>query len=287
MKSNPTPLIIIFVIAAAIFMVENDGGPIFEPLPSTEISSGGTQNQNSNNSNTSTGTTPPNTEVKQESEYRRWINIQNRTRSRFEGAPGEESITIALSYSAPGPVDISKWQIWSVSTGNKAIIGNGLLYPKENGDGELYPIILYPGERAIVYTYVSPLQYSYKPNICFGYLNKNFPYHVARQCPYLEYSALPLPFFDRGNECRDFIENLPICDTPSDDEDYPAGITSQCQNYVESLVGYDNCVAHWNNNENFHTGNWIVHLNRTGKMYNDKNEKILLFDEKGLLVDEL
>lgn len=289
MKSNPTPLIIIFVIAAAIFMVETDGGPIFEPLPSTEISSNsGTQNQNVNNSNTPIGTTPPNTKVKQESEYERWVNIQNKTRSRYDGAAGEESITISVSHSAPKPIDISEWQIWSVATGNRATIGKGLLYPQENGGGLLSPIILNPGEEAIVYTGLSPLKYSFKQNICFGYMEKQFnSYRINNQCPYLEDAALPLPFFDRRDECKEFIERLPQCEVPNKDADYPDGISEQCQNHIESLVGYDNCMNYWRNNENFLYEDWFVYLNRTGKMYRDRNEKILLFDERGILVDEL
>lgn len=291
-SSNATPLIIVFIIVAAILSVESGDGTVFNPLPGGNISSTSTPNnprnpypQNTSGGSSNNTSIPPQNET-EESAYKRHIRLENRTRSVYSGAPGNESITIALSRSADKPVHITSWQIWSVATGNRRTIGQGSLYPQSNGNSPLVPIILEPGERAVVYSGTSPVKTSFKPNICLSYLNtfNNFPRGVGTRCPDPEDVLLPLPFFDRNDECQDFIERMPSCKIPRDD-DFPLGITKECKSHIQNGVGYDNCVDLRARDEDFFLRDWFVYFDSPSKLYKDRDEKILLFDEKGLLVD--
>lgn len=285
---NPTTLIILLIAVAAVLSVESNDGEVFNPLPGGTISGTSTPYRSYEYQSSSSEFHDNESTQQKFSPYRRLVTLSNFTRSRYESAPGNENITISLSHSAEKPVNITGWQIWSVGTGSRGTIGQGTLYPQINGTGPRVPIVLQPRERAYIYTGRSPLEISFKPNICMGYLTdiRDFPRGVSRTCPDPEDSLLPLPFFDRDNECEEFIEDLSRCEVPYYDSDFPDTVSRQCQNYITSRLGYNECVVLWQNDEDFFLRDWIVYLGHSAKMYKDRNEKILLFDENGLLVDE-
>lgn len=290
MKNSPLPLIVIGVIVAAIVSVEGGVGTDSGDATSTTTRSyiyrnepaaisGNTQNTPSSN----TSETP----TKQASPYSKWVSLSSYKKSQFSSAPGDESITLSLSSRAPGPVTISGWQIWSVGTGNRATILQGTSYVHERNN-LLTPIVLNPGEKAVIYSGNSPLETSFKYNMCLPYLRntRNFPSSIGSRCPDPADVAFPLPFFDKGDECTDYIETLRSCEAPHYDSDFPDGISDTCADYVRSITGYDNCVELFKTDSKFFKKEWWVFLGKPSRMYATRGETILLFDENGILVDE-
>ena len=289
MKNSPVPLIIIVVLIAAIATVERNDGGTTNPFNYGDESS---YNNDYYYPEDDTRRDEPHTDAqtnqKLESAYSKYITLGGFRDSRYEGAPGDEKITISLSNRAPEPVNITGWQIWSVATGNRATIPQGNYLYHKSGGNSLVPIILTPGQKVIVYSGTSPFEYSFIPNICMAYFSdtRDFPYGFPSRCPDPRDKAFPLPFYDRGNECRDYIESMPSCEVSYRDEDfYEPGLSDECRDYIRDITGYDNCVGLWQNDEDFYKNEWWVYLDKPSRMYGDRDEQILLFDERGILID--
>ncbi|PIR37244.1 MAG: hypothetical protein COV34_03415 [Candidatus Zambryskibacteria bacterium CG10_big_fil_rev_8_21_14_0_10_42_12] len=286
MKNSPLPIIGILIVIAAIATVERNDSVVdpFDRENGSEYTNDYYYPEDDERQEEPSIDAP--TTQKQESPYRAYVSLTDFTSSKYEGAPGEERVSISLSRRAPEPINITGWQIWSVATGNRATIGQGIYTYHQNGS-TVVPVVLTPGQEARVYSGSSPFEYSFVPNICMAYLadTRDVPRGFPSRCPDPADKAFPLPFFDRGNECRDYIETMASCEAPSRDDDFDAALTRECRAYIREITGYENCVRLWQNDEDFYEDEWWIYLEKPSRMYGDRDEQILLFDERGILVD--
>jgi hypothetical protein len=110
-------------------------------------------------------------------------------------------------------------------------------------------ISLTAGDRAIISTGVSPVGYSFRVNMCSGYLNQSGTYTPAlrNECP-------------RNMSCA-----------------------------IDPLMGltYSSCVDSHKNDSNFYSNEWRIFLGQSTELWKQSNEIIKLLDTKGNVVDAL
>lgn len=210
--------------------------------------------------------------------------------------PDLEYITIRMDSSTNEELSISGWRVESVATDLGATIGAGDALPTGADARESSNIVLRPGEQAYIITGESPINGSFKENMCTGYLGmrENFYPALTNRCPSAREE------FDRffeGNSildsgCYQRVNQAGTCRTPSD-----SGVSSFCVSLIDKRLTYPGCVATHRYDAYFSTGPWRIYLGRTeltrthtktriyGELWRQTREGIKLLDQNGLTVD--
>lgn len=173
-----------------------------------------------------------------------------------------------------------------------ATIGQGTTFLNPSGVFQIGPIILLPGDNAIVTTgqpfsqFPFSIYTSFKENICEGYL-KDYPFE-----PQLSY-ACPYPTNDKDirtvtSECYTYMQSLSACEDPQkyDKKNFDQQ-TSQCKDFMTARLSYPRCVALHGDDSNFTTHQWRIFLGKQREMWASQRETITLYDASGLIVDQI
>lgn len=246
--------------------------------------------------------------------YNQNINLDSGNAS-YESTPVDEYLTI--NNSGRTSVAISGWQITDIPNTNsyrqtktpasfsssKAILPIGTTFLSATGKNSLSPIILKPGDNAIVISgwvgarSLIPIV-SFKENKCTGYLEADADYEftprLERSCD----SPSDEPGFENlDTKCQDFIENMGTCHTPSFQSKNSYGekctncvdgqndFSSSCRAYLKSHFTYSGCLANHGNDSDFEGKTWRIFLGSKFELWPDKQATINLFDGSGKLVD--
>jgi len=200
--------------------------------------------------------------------------------------PNNEYVEISLSSSAKAPVTISGFALESAATGNTVIIPKGTEVPMSGTIQALQPIILQPGDTAIVDSGESPIGASFRENECIGYFSEfqQFSPSLPNNCP--DPSDELQQFYGadyiRDNACINYVDTLNRCMieiTP------PNGLTTACDNFLENHLSYNGCVQAHQSDSDFKEDTWRVYLGRSNAMWRTKNEVVKLVDPDGDTVD--
>ncbi len=218
--------------------------------------------------------------------------------------PSQEYVTIRNS--GQGPVDITGWTLtngkgtrpiqtsensYIYPVADSATIGQGTEFLDPSDVFDLGPIILAPGDNAIVTTggpfiaYPYKISTSFRENICEGYL-RDYPFEpsLSRQCPYATNDPTINTVTD---QCYDYMRSLSACEDPEKyDKDNFDGQTSQCQAFMTARLSYGACVAGHKSDANFSMSQWRIFLGKQREMWADSRETISLYDANNLLVDQ-
>lgn len=251
---------------------------------------------------------------------------QNKLRIRTGNAkrayqPREEYIVIEALRNNKEPINISGFVLEN-GKGNRLVYvgGNLIRYQSEKvvipqgmeffwPKAQQYtgPIILKPGERAIVTTGRMPqvgpydINVSFKTNICTGYLDRlpsyNFYPGISQKCP--KPSSVPVNLAVE-QKCLDYINRLNRCHTPVFRDwvlirgeyernyvDNVGGLSRTCQDFLRKHYNYEGCVANYLSDDNFYGNEWRIFLNRPFELWAEKNETITLYDTRGLVVTQI
>lgn len=197
------------------------------------------------------------------------------------GQTDESLEYVTISVSGKENVNISGWRLVSTRTRASATIPNGVTLYKTGRVNQTSPIILSPGERAIVSTGRSPVGVSFKENSCIGYLEdpQDYTPRLSGSCP------TPLSdferFYDGANkdyqQCRDTVSRLPRCETPSS----RSGMSSSCYDFVRDHLTYNSCTTFHANDRNFWGNNWRVYLGKSDDLWPERNDTLKLLDANG------
>lgn len=227
--------------------------------------------------------------------------------------PADEYIIIKNVSKTSEPINISGWTLKNagvVSGGSgilrgsqkSVIIPQGVYVLRPGQANTLAPIILQKGERAVVtsgkigITSPYPINYSFKTNICTGYLDRlpyyNFKPSLPAGCPDSE-KEVGVESLD--DTCFKLVKGLGRCETPEfkfDSEygeelvDGKLGISSACKNFLKAHYNYLGCLTFHSNDSNFAGKEWRVFLSGLPLWAKDR-ETIFLYDSTGRLVDSL
>lgn len=179
-------------------------------------------------------------------------------------------------------VVISGWSIQSAVNKRNAIIGTGVdRYTGADNTNE--PIVLEPGDEAIITSGRSPVGVSFRTNECTGYLEQfqEFTPNLPYDCPFPETEARNTSAYT-DNACLDFLQGLGRCHVELEP---PSDLSSQCLQVIQTTLTYSGCVAKHQNDTNFRGRQWRVYLGYTEKLWRTEREVLTLLDSNGKLVD--
>lgn len=199
------------------------------------------------------------------------------------GRPEDEYIEIQADYSNTESVNLGGFtlqnkdgEIFTIPQG-AGLPYTGRINAKEN-------IMLKPGEKAMVITGKSPINTSFRPNICTGYFNFLYTFKPAlpENCPAPDKES----GVDGENDaCFLYLKTLPGCRAP-----LPGGIPSNvnfsCREFIDERLSYAGCVEAHKNESGFLAGEWRVYLEENEEIWSNIRESIKLFDRDGNLAAE-
>lgn len=226
--------------------------------------------------------------------------------AQSEIQPNQEYIT--LYSNSQTPIAITGWRLTSnrqkvAYQSPSVVIPLGVKVYDPRQSRRLEPIVLQPGDEANIITgqiNVSEpylINVSFKTNECSGYLGSYPDYQFSpslySNCP----ASTRAPNYDLIDEsCTNFIEQLSSCHTPDftpgegengNYVDGSADLTYQCKQFLKANYSYQACLDRYRSQSDFLGQTWYVYLNRIYEMWGQKNETVSLYDQYGLLVDQL
>jgi hypothetical protein len=204
-------------------------------------------------------------------------------------ATDEDLEYLTLYNNGTEPITISSWRLESEVTGEIGHIPQGAEVPRSGRINDTAPIMLTPGENAIVISGDAPTGVSFRENMCTGYFEQYQDFHPAldRSCPYPkdemeEFGQIALD----DDRCYDFVASLPSCEVARV-EAQDARLSSECEAFVESDLTYSGCVANHRYDPSFKGRTWRIYLGERGDLWRDEREIVKLLDETGKTVDVL
>jgi hypothetical protein len=216
------------------------------------------------------------------------ITISHYTSALGNDDADKEYVTIYVSTRAPKTgIDVTGWRLYSEAVGYSSRIPSGVNLFRSGSVNDAGDIILYPGQTAILTTGESPVGYSFRTNMCTGYLGQfqDFTPSLTRSCP------TPINDFNRfylGNThsldaCEAYVKTIRQCTVPLDP---PGGLGSDCNQFVETL-NYNGCIDAHQGDKNFFGTQWRIFFNRDDPFFTHDHDTIKLLDQNGLTVDLL
>lgn len=220
------------------------------------------------------------------SPYRGLVQLNHYVSGAGSGDPRNEYVEIRVAGDARMPVDLSGWMLVSEVSGSAASVPKGTEVPTSGIVNASEPIILSPGDRAIVVSGRSPIGASFRENKCIGYFNtfQSFYPSLPQNCPTPsdELSSFYGAGYARDTACIDSVSKLSRCQvmlTP------PAGASGACQSFMVKYLNYNGCVDAHRGDVDFTGSTWRIYLGRTNSMWRTTREFVKLLDVNGKTVD--
>jgi len=219
------------------------------------------------------------------SPYRGLVTISHNTGGPSNQDPTEQYIEIDASRNATASIDISGWQLVSTVTNYFGIIPEAAEVPSSGSVNPTAPIMLAPGEQAIISTGLSPIGVSFEENECTGYLGQYQTYspRLDQECPapldeFNRYESTPL----KDDNCYNLLERTQRCTTPSD---ATPGLSNACFNIIDNHLTYNGCATAHREDPGFLSGTWRVYLGQTSSLWKPSRDAVRLIDNQGRTVD--
>lgn len=198
--------------------------------------------------------------------------------------PGESGFTLSAQYSNNVSLVVTGWRV--KSNKGDVLIPNAIADYIPFGIPSETLIVLEAGSRVVVSSNASPISQNLRMNACIGYLNERYKFPSSLP------SSCPKPYSDRSEisefpgDCQSFILSMPSCHAPTGTElnrftGYPY---AACRALLEKY-NYASCYQAERGKASFFSNEWRVWMN-SYIPFDAAHDRILLVDEKGLLVDQ-
>lgn len=228
-------------------------------------------------------TPPKGFSLKELSEYYDKIRIENVTPpSSYYWYSVVSKLSLRGDYSLGEKVDVTGWRV----RGNKK---NDVIIPQAVADFGLYnqqntSMFLEKGNVATFFSSQSPVWKSFRLNKCTGYLNNSYKFEpsLPNNCPSIDRSDI----ISFSGKCQTFLMSLYGCREPSPAEknELSGPKDVACRAFLDDL-NYGGCYRRYGKDANFFSDTWYIWMNAE-MPFDPAHDRILLFDKKGLLVDE-
>lgn len=196
-----------------------------------------------------------------------------------------------LLLTATKEVAISGWKLESYVTDSRATIPKGAPLLDHRTERVSDPIVLNAGDTAYLTTGETPLNSSFKENICTGYLNDYEPFSptLKKSCPLASDDLLLFGnIANDDDECYDYVADLRQCEVVTTDDLRKEDLSSRCESFIKSAFTYDECVDRHADDTDFDSlGVWRIYLDKSGELWLSSREIIRLLDDDGRVVDVL
>ena len=205
------------------------------------------------------------------------------------GTASQEYVSLEVhDQSTTTKINITGWTIKSLPSGTTVTIPKGAeLYftESQNVSSDVY---VRSGDVVYILTGHSPINFGFKTNKCSGYTAQfqNFTPNVGLNCPApRNEDQSSIPKINSNDECLDYIESMPICMIPT--QNLPVSFTYECKRFIETKVGYNQCINLHKEDNDFYRPEWHLYLNRNTTLWKTKREDIVLIDNTGKIVSEI
>lgn len=246
------------------------------------ISSGGFFNQT-----TGSTPTPPPSPKPGESPYKGKVYIS--TVQRWSTLPREEYISIRYgsgyfgSNSSDVRLDVTGWKIQSARSSGS--IPRAFNIPEI--DAVEQDIFFSPGGELVVITGMPDYTPNFRENACTAYLRetKSFTPSLSNTCT--DESRNRTTLLNRGftGACIDAIQSVPSCTMARGS--FPASVYgADCVDYMVEHLSYVGCIADYRDRKDFLKNTWHVSLKRSARLFDPQHDRVKLYDQNNLLVDE-
>ncbi len=221
------------------------------------------------------------------SPYRGEVFLNNSVWGAGSSNPSKEYLILRVSSDAPRPVNISGWHLESATTGKEMTIPKGTEVPNSGVINAVQPIIISPGDKAIISSGQSPIGASFRENVCTGYFAQYQSFHPSLPliCPTPE-SELKNFYgkqqYNKNVACIKKVQNIQRCTLVGT---IPQGLTTSCTTFLTDYMNYNGCINVHKNDIGFLGSTWRVYLGRTNNMWRSNHEIVKLLDAQGKTVD--
>lgn len=221
--------------------------------------------------------------------YQGLVSIRHSVSPFKSDDPDKEYLTIAVSSRAPeAGIAITGWRVYSQAENKSFTIPDGVNLPHTGKVNDEEPIVLAPGQTAIITVGDSPVGMSFRENMCTGYFDQfqDFSPPVSHMCP------TPISDFDRFylgdpkklDACRAYITTVPRCTVPFDS---PDGLGSDCNAFIDDYLNYNSCTSVHLGDHGFWGSQWRVYAGRNNDFFTKDHDTVKLLDNAGNTVDLL
>jgi hypothetical protein len=186
------------------------------------------------------------------------------------------------------PINITGWKLTSKSSGQTVTIPKGTYLFFTGTTNTEENIYLNSGDVVYLVTGISPNGASFKVNKCSGYLSQfqSFTPYLSTYCPQPRNEDLSsIPKTVNNDACLDYIDYFPSCRIQT--ETLPANWSYECTSFIYNKINYPSCVNTHKGDKDFYQKEWRVYLKRSEKIWKDRREEIILYDNVGKIVDTL
>ncbi|MFZ2522349.1 MAG: hypothetical protein WAX44_03960 [Minisyncoccia bacterium] len=200
--------------------------------------------------------------------------------------PNQEYAVIRVTGNLPSPIRVTGWTIRSSETGVSVEIPKGAYLYFSNSPNYEEDIYLVSLDTLYLITGTSPIGVSFRTNKCIGYLSQfqNFLPGLYTNCPIPRNENLSsIPRSPNNDACLDYIESFPACRIQT--QSLPVSWSYECTNFIYSKINYPSCVNTHKSDKDFYGQEWRVYLKRSEKLWKEKRERIVLYDENRKIVD--
>ncbi len=214
-------------------------------------------------------------------------NIVDLSFVRRSSDPKQEYVQIKVGRTDT-PIKVTGWTLKSSSSGQTVTIPKGtylFFAGTVNSEEDIY---LNNGDTLYLVTGISPNGASFRVNKCSGYLSQfqRFTPNLSTQCPRPRDEDLSsIPNTVNNDACLDYIERFPSCRIQT--QTLPANWSYECTNFIYGKINYPSCVNTHKNDSDFYLKEWRVYLKRSERIWKDRREEIILYDNQGKIVDTI
>ncbi|HVW71987.1 MAG TPA: hypothetical protein VHB93_02430 [Candidatus Paceibacterota bacterium] len=221
--------------------------------------------------------------------YKGLVSIRHSVSPLMKDDPDEEYLTITVSSRASNAgIDITGWQVEGEAEGRSFSIPGGVNLPHLGDVNQEEPVVLAPGQTAIITVGDSPVGMSFRENMCTGYFDQfqDFSPPIQHLCP------SPMTDFNRSylgdpkklDACHAYIQSVRSCTVPLDT---PGGLGSDCNEFMDQYLNYNGCVSAHTGDKGFFGNEWRIYVGRGSDFFTKDHDTVKLLDAAGNTVDLL
>ncbi|MEK7180094.1 MAG: hypothetical protein AAB706_01345 [Patescibacteria group bacterium] len=298
MQNNTTLLVIVIILGLALYGLgsgnnNQEKGPDALAWYTGQVKQGKTATENDierdlndieNRVNTLKEEVGTFVDTETKSPYNGIVSIVN-AQDFGSSDPKREYITLYVSGNYTGKITITGWKLQSDTTKKSVNIPSGaaVYYPNIATPNE--PVMLSPGDTAIISSGPSPVGFNFKTNKCTGYLGQfnNFLPYLRNECPNPKDENLNfVPQTPINFTCLDYIEALSRCQINT--KPLPSNFTPECHAFIAEKINYQGCLSLHKNDKDFYGNEWRIYLGRGESLWLNRRETVQLIDENGKIV---
>jgi len=195
-------------------------------------------------------------------------------------------IKISSSLSSTAKVNVTGWRV--KTNGGEIVVPQAVNVYEPLSSTQEEDIVLSANNYVIIYLSVNPVNRNFRLNKCTGYLQNDYVFipSLPQNCPSPSRSEISY----LSGECQSYILSLWGCVVPDkDSESFYVSIGGSRREEVEcraflDTISQEGCFRKHRWDSDFLSNEWRVWVRQ--HILDSQHDRVLLFDNQGLLVDE-